>query len=97
MGERESKTQIFQYPSKSLFKLGVTAEPGAVPGLCHPLSRDLSLAVSTSSKVCTGESLPHMPHTPRTPHSLCPISTSHTELWAAQSQNPLERKGRKGP
>lgn len=61
MGERESRTQTYQCPSKSPLKLGVTAEPGAVPRYCHPwsLSRGLSLAVSTSSKVCSGESSPH--------------------------------------
>lgn len=92
-GRKGRRTQIFQCPSKSLFKLGVTAEAGAVPRQCHPgsLSRGLSLAVSTSSKVCSGESF-----TPHTPH--CPGPDFHLSLRVVGSTNikPPGKRGEKG-
>lgn len=56
----------------------------------------LSLAVSTSSKVGSGERTPHAWGS--TPHSLALglVSTSPTELWAAQSQKPPGKWEEKG-
>lgn len=99
MGEEESGTQIYQCPSNSLFKLGVTAGAGAEPRYCHPqhLSRVYLWQSAPAPRSAVERAHPTREGAHLTPWPWAWFPPLPQSCGQHSHKTPLESEGRKGP